>query len=136
MNLFVIIIVLVPVAVFVGVSRNQRRRSAIRAATVELVVNDEGVRRILADGREEAVGWHELEEVEVLTAKTGPNAAAGGVVILGGGPERGCLVPIDKLEPSGLMHYLPRLTGFDTQVMLDALQARPPTRTVCWTRPS
>ena len=42
------------------------------------------MRRVLADGREEGVDWVDVTEVEVLTAKSGPHADSGGVVIVAG----------------------------------------------------
>lgn len=118
--------------VFIAVARNQGRVSALRSATAELRVDGLGVRRELADGRSEAIDWDEITEVEVLTAKTGPYKDAGGVVILYGNETRGCLVPIDRVEPSGLLEHLQQLPGFDVARFADALQARPPTRTSCW----
>ncbi len=79
----------------------------MRSETVELRVDAFGVRRVLADGREEGVDWSDVTEVEVLTAKSGPHKASGGVVIVAGDEESGCLVPLDQLEPSGLADDAP-----------------------------
>jgi len=94
------------------------------------------VHRILADGREEGVDWSDVTEVEVLTAKTGPHKASGGVVIVAGDEQSGCLVPLDQLEPSGLATMLQQLPGFDSVALTKAVLANPPTRTSCWVRPS
>ena len=80
---------------------------------------------MLADGREEGIDWVELTGVEVLTAKGGPYGAAGGVVILCGDDEHGCLVPIDRIEDSGLAEALTRLPGFDMRRLLEATRAGP-----------
>jgi hypothetical protein len=121
---------------FVAVLRNQSRRSALRTETVEMRVDEFGIQREMADGRREAVEWNDLTEVEVLTAATGPYKANGGVVILAGDAERGCLVPIDRVGPSGLVDPLARLPGVDVNLLAEALQQKPPTRTLCWRRDS
>jgi hypothetical protein len=133
---FVLIILGLGAITFWAVLRNQSRRSALRSATAELQIDEFGARRELADGRREQVDWNELSEIEVLTAATGPYRANGGVVILAGTPERGCLVPIDAVGSSGLLEQLTRLPGFDVDLFAEALQMHPPTRTTCWRRDS
>jgi len=125
-----------PLFAVIAVSRNQRQIATLRAGTVELRIDEFGARRVLADGREEGVDWTDLTGVEVLTAKMGPYASAGGVVMLCGDDEHGCLVPIDRIEDSGLAEALVRLPGFDMRRMLAALDEKPPKRTVCWQRPA
>jgi hypothetical protein len=130
------LVLFVPPIVFLAVARNQGRLSALRSVTVDLSVDEFGVRRELADGRQEVVDWTELTEVEVLTARTGPHRAAGGVVILAGDDSRGCLVPIDRVHESGLVEGLQRLPGFDVRRFVEALTAKPPRRTSCWQKAS
>ena len=135
MNVWLAVALMVgPIFVLVAVTRNQRRVSALRAATAELRVDEFGVRRVLADGREEGVDWVDVTEIEVLTSASGPHAASGGVVIVAGDAEQGCLVPIDRLQDSGLAEALTHLPGFDSRQLMDALLAKPPARTVCWQR--
>ena len=135
MNIWVLALLLMtPVVAIAAISRNQRRVSAIRADTVELRIDEFGAHRVLADGREEGIDWVDLTGVEVLTAKLGPYASAGGVVILCGDDEHGCLVPIDRLEESGLAEALSRLPGFDLRRLMAAIAEKPPKRTVCWER--
>lgn len=137
MGAFVVLAAIVgSVAVFLAVGRNQARRSALRSATVDLEVGPLGVRRSLADGREERVDWDEITEVEVLTARRGPHGNAGGVVILAGDEEKGCLVPFDRLETSGVLEALTGLRGFEVGRLVEAMQKPPATRTCCWSRGS
>jgi hypothetical protein len=124
------------VIVFLAVLRNQGRRTALRCETAELRIDEFGARREMADGRCEEVDWTELSEVEVLTAATGPYKANGGVVILAGTAERGCLVPLDAVGTSGLVERLAVLPSFDVTLFAEALQKKPPTRTTCWRRAS
>ena len=133
---FAVVLLLGPLFVILAVLRNQKRLSLVRSETVELRVDAFGVHRILADGREEGVDWSDVTEVEVLTAKTGPHKASGGVVIVAGDERSGCLVPLDQLEPSGLATMLQQLPGFDSVALTKAVLANPPTRTSCWVRPS
>jgi hypothetical protein len=128
------LLVLGPIFALVAVVRNQKRIAKLRSATVELEVDVFGVRRILADGRREGVEWLDVTEVEVLTAKSGPHGDAGGVVIVAGDEEHGCLIPIDQLQTSGLAEALTHLPGFDGQRLMDAILAKPPARTTCWAR--
>jgi hypothetical protein len=133
---FVMISLGLMAVVFLAVLRNQSRRAALRSQTVDLRVDEFGVQREMADGRRETVEWTELTEVEVLTAASGPYKSNGGVVILAGDAERGCLVPIDSLGSCGLVDQLARLPGFDANLLAEALQKKPPARTVCWRRDS
>ncbi len=135
MNLWLFVLVFLgPIFVLMGVLRNTKRQAVIRSQTVELQVDEFGVRRVLADGRTEGVEWVEVTEVEVLTSNSGPHGPSGGVVIVSGDETHGCLVPIDRLQDSGLAEALTRLPGFDSVQLLEALVAKPPTRTVCWQR--
>jgi hypothetical protein len=133
---FVLISIGLMAIVFLAVLRNQSKRAALRSETVDLRVDEFGARREMADGRCEEVDWTELTEVEVLTAATGPYKANGGVVILAGDTEHGCLVPIDTVGSSGLVERLASLPGFDVNLFAEALQKKAPTRTMCWRRAS
>jgi hypothetical protein len=137
MNVWLAVVLLLgPVFVVLAVLRNQKRLSLVRSETVDLQVDAFGVRRVLADGREEGVDWSDVTEVEVLTAKSGPHKASGGVVIVAGDDESGCLVPLDRLEESGLAAMLQQLPGFDGRRLTEAVIADPPSRTSCWVRPT
>ncbi|MGZ4709985.1 MAG: hypothetical protein ACXWBN_14710 [Acidimicrobiales bacterium] len=136
MNVWLAVVLLLgPLFVVLAVLRNQKRLGLIRSETVELQVDAFGVRRILADGREEGVDWGDVTEIEVLTAKSGPHKASGGVVIVAGDELSGCLVPLDRLEDSGLAAMLQQLPGFDSTRLTQAVVADPSSRTSCWVRP-
>jgi hypothetical protein len=135
-ELVVLFLLVAPLFVLMAVARKQREIKALRAATVELHVDATGLHRELADGRVEGVRWAEVNEVEVLTAKQGVHGAHGGVVIVGDGCDKGCLVPLDQIAEVGLVEHLTRLPGFDVKRFVAALEMRPPKRTVCWTRVS
>ena len=128
------VLVVVP-AVVIAVVRNEAQRSRLRSATVDLEVGPLGVRRLLADGRDEVVHWDELTVVEVVRASLGPHKDSGGVLLLGAGPERGCLVPLDQAAEAGVIERLAALPGFDVQALAEAMDARPPRRTEVWSRP-
>lgn len=125
------VVVVVP-AVVIAVLRNEARRSRLRSATVDLDVGPLGVRRVLADGREETVDWAELTVVEVVRASLGPHKHSGGVILLGAGPERGCLVPLDQAADLGVVERLAALPGLDVQALAEAMEAKPPKRTEVW----
>jgi hypothetical protein len=132
---FAIVLLLSPPFIVLAVVRNQKRLSVVRSETVELRVDGFGVRRVLADGREEGVDWSDVTEIEVVRAKSGPHGASGGVVVVAGDDQTGCLVPLDRLESSGLAAMLHQLPGFDVSRLAAAVVAEPPTRTSCWVRP-
>ena len=129
-----VLLFLGPIFVIIAVVRNQRKVATARSATVELRVDAFGVRRVLADGREEGVDWLDVTEIEVLTAKSGPHADSGGVVIVAGDEDHGCLVPIDQIQTSGLAEALTHLPGFDSFRLMEAITAKPPSRVTCWER--
>ncbi|GIU83452.1 MAG: hypothetical protein KatS3mg008_0227 [Acidimicrobiales bacterium] len=109
-------------------------RAASRSATVLLEVSRTGVRRTLADGRTEEVGWDELQVVEVVRADRGPHGRSGGVLVLAAGEERGCLVPLDRLESSGVLTAIAALPGFRVENLVAAVSKRAPSCTRVWVR--
>jgi hypothetical protein len=133
-NLIIILLLIAPIAIFVAVMRNRGVQRKVRASTVELRVDEFGVHRELADGRIEEIDWGEVREVSVLVTNKGPHADSGGVIVLWGDLERGCLVPIDRSVDSGLIEALPRLPGFDSQALVEALALPPVSQTVVWTK--
>ena len=134
MDLLVLALLIAPFAIFMAVRRNQAKLRAVRSATVDLRIDDEGIRRELADGRVEAVSWDEVREVEVLVTDRGPHGANGGCVIIGDGEERGALVPLDRVAELGIVEHLCRLPGFDLNVFVDATNVDPDARTEVWVR--
>jgi hypothetical protein len=123
------------VALGIALRRNDRARRAVAAATVELRVDDDGVRRTLGDGRSEEVRWDELVEVEVLTTAIGVHREDGVVLVLAGEGERGCLVPSRLAVEHGVIHRLHELPRFDGRRLVDAMERAPESRTTCWERP-
>lgn len=136
MSLLAVFLLVAPIAVIMAIARNQRRLSVLRSETVELRADELSVRRVLADGRTEEVDWSEVNEVEVVRASKGAHAEYGGVLVLGADELRGCLVPLDRLDDTGIRDALTRLLpGFDKSQLDAALGKRPPARTTCWVRP-
>ncbi len=132
--LVILVIVICIPAVLIAILRNEGRRGRDRMAAATVQVDTSGVRRALTDGRVEEVLWSEVAEVEVLRASIGPHKASGGVVLLGGGPDRGALVPLDRVDATGLRIHLDGLPGFDRRRFDEAIRTSPPSRTVVWTR--
>lgn len=128
----VVLVVLIAPAGAIAVARNEGRRARQRVAQSKVSVDALGVRRELSDGRVEAVGWEELVTIEVVRASIGPHKASGGVVLLGGEGDRGALIPLNEVGPTGLLGYLSAVDGFDRRRFDSALLARAPSRTVVW----
>src|SRR5690606_28401017 len=64
-----LIVLAVLIGIVVALAKGARRRRAERradAATVELVIDRDGVRRTLADGRVEGARWARVASVEVV----------------------------------------------------------------------
>lgn len=114
--------------------RNERQRREHAASTVELRVDDDAVSRTMADGRQEAVRWDELVEIEVFTTSIGVHREDGVVLVLSGGQERGCLVPSRLAVEHGVIPRIHALPGFDGRRLVAAMERPPPSRTICWTR--
>jgi hypothetical protein len=142
-----------PLFVIIAINRNKRARAKEFAATVEVGVDQHGAHRVLSDGRREEVSWDEVVEVDVFTTRKGPHKDAGGAVVLYGTEDRGCVIPLDRLEESRLLVHLGQLDGFRVNTVIDALRVddrreeevrRDPlggfmprpwqTTTVCWRR--
>jgi hypothetical protein len=123
-----------PIAIVMAISRNRSMQREARAATVDLVVDAFGIRRELADGREEGVDWAEITEIEVYRTTTGPHGKGGGMLMLSGDETRGCLVPLDQL--SEVVEGLSRLPGFDLRLLHEAVDRPAPVQLVVWRRDS
>lgn len=154
MELLFLALLCAPVFVIMAVNRNRRQRAREFAATVEIAVDQRGAHRVLADGRREEVTWDEVNEVDVFTTRKGPHKDAGGAVVLYGSEARGCIIPMDVVESSGLLLHITRLPGLKIDTIIEAMTAeqrreasvndnpmqammpRPWQRTtVCWKRP-
>jgi hypothetical protein len=135
-GLLLLLLVVAPIILFLAITRNRNLQRRLASATVLLEVDEFGVRRELADGRREEIDWGEVREVEVMRTKRGPHAESGGVVILWGDDTRGCLVPIDRSQESGLLEALPRLPGLSGLALAEALGAEPESQLVVWRRES
>lgn len=152
MNLATLMVLAAPVIVVLVVVRKRSKVSRVRSATVSIQADEAGVERLLADGRTESVAWDEVVEVDVFRTRVGPHKPAGGGVVLYGTAERGCIIPLDRLEESSLLVHIHRLPGFDVGPLIAAVSAeagglapsdssiaflspRPLQTTVtCWTR--
>lgn len=134
MGLLVVLLVAGAMGAVVSLRRNEATRRAAAAATVRLTVDDEGVTRELADGREEGIPWDRVREVEVITTAVGPHRDDGVVLVLCGDETEGCLVPSRLAVEHGVVERLHRLPGFDGRRLVEAMEAPPPSRTTCWAR--
>jgi hypothetical protein len=115
--------------------RHARDARLAAAATVRLEVDDWGVKRWLADGRYEEVAWAELHEVRIITLPKGPWDDRVRLVLDGGG-ERGCIVPLEVAENSELLASLGGLSGFDHRRLAEVLEAARTGTQILWARTS
>ena len=125
MNGATLVILAAPVVFVLVVVRKRSQRSRVRAATVSIQADADGVRRTLADGRTEEVAWDEVNEVDAFRTRVGPHKPAGGGVVLYGTHDRGCIIPFDKLEESSLLVHIHHLPGFDVGSLITFVGADP-----------
>lgn len=114
-------------------ARHERAARRAAAATVQLQVDDWGLKRWLADGRYEEVAWDELQEVRVLVLPRGPWDTRVRLVFDGGG-ERGCIVPIDVAEQYSVLPALSRLPALDHRRLAELLEDERTGQQVLWRR--
>jgi hypothetical protein len=88
--------------------------------TTSITIDDEGVRRQLADGTEESVTWAKLKEVAIRTTPEGPwkEDVFFLLVAEGGG---GCAVPAGDPSADALMSRLQSLPNFDNDAFVEAM---------------
>jgi hypothetical protein len=135
MGLVLVAVIIGGYVLLVVQARRARARRQAAAATVAFSVDDWGVRRTLADGRHEEVGWDELQKVEVVTLPKGPWGDPVRFVLYGAEELRGCIVPRPVAETEGLVPALTRLPGVTARELADVLETTPaPGTRVLWER--
>lgn len=101
--------------------------------TSSITIDDEGVRRQLADGTEESVTWEKLKEVAIRTTPEGPwkEDVFFLLVAEGGG---GCAVPAGDPSADALMSRLQSLPDFDNDAFIEAMTTIEDGLFVVWQR--
>ena len=132
----VVVVVALLSVFFFGVALRRRHTADrhSRAATIELLIDDDGVRRRLGDGRVESARWAELQSVEVVCTPVRTADGARAFVLLAEGPEAGCLVPLGIGHDDALVRQLTRLPHLRIEEFVAATEHKPPRRTIVWQR--
>jgi len=101
--------------------------------TTSITIDDDGVRRQLADGTEESVTWAKLKEVAIRTTPEGPwkEDVFFLLVAEGGG---GCAVPAGDPSADALMSRLQSLPDFDNDAFIEAMTTIEDGLFVIWQR--
>ncbi|TCP50137.1 hypothetical protein EV191_108226 [Tamaricihabitans halophyticus] len=99
----------------------------------EIVVDDAGVRRELADGSQESVSWDDLRRVGIRTIPDGP-WDEDVFFLLEGENGTGCAVPSGHPSANALMSKLQVLPGFDNDVFVEAMTTTDDALFICWQR--
>lgn len=99
----------------------------------EITVDEDGVRRQLADGNEESVTWTNLSEVAIRTTPEGPWKEDVFFLLVkeGGG---GCAVPAGHPSADALMGRLQSMPGFDNDAFVEAMTTLDDGLFVIWQR--
>jgi len=105
------------------------------SVTAQLSVDDESVRRTMADGREETAHWRDVTEIELVQTPVKTADGATEFVMLAEDEEHGCLVPLGVGWDADVTRQMSRLPGFDLRKFDHARGGRAPARTVIWQRP-
>jgi hypothetical protein len=130
-----IITLIVAVVLLVVMVRWMRTRSPRRnpgSVTDNLSVDDGGVSRRMADGREESASWNALTEVELVLTPVNTADGTKEFLVLAEDGEHGCLVPLGVGHDPAVIRRLSRLPGFDLRAFDHARGGRSPSRTVIW----
>lgn len=96
-----------------------------------LIVGAEGVRRVLADGREESVLWSELVRVAILTTDQGP-FGEDFFFLLHARDGTGCAVPNQLAQGHALLARLQQLPRFDSMAVIVASGCCDDAMFECW----
>lgn len=101
--------------------------------TTSITIDDDGVRRQLADGTEESVTWAKLKEVAIRTTPEGPWKEDTFFLLVseGGG---GCAVPAGDPSADDLMTRLQTLPNFDNDAFVEAMTTIEDGLFVIWQR--
>lgn len=94
--------------------------------------DEHGVTRNMPDGRVEAVSWHELQEVMIVTTGAGPFEDDVFWVLSGNG--RGCAVPSESAGMKELLTRLQQLPGFNNESVIQAMGSTSNAKFICWSR--
>lgn len=105
-----------------------RRR---RPAPLTVTVDDRGVTRRTADGREERVAWGDLVQVSIVTTEDGP-FDDDLFFLLQDDDGSGCAVGNAEAEATGLVARLQRLPRFDNEALIQASACAIEAHFVCW----
>jgi hypothetical protein len=98
-----------------------------------ITVDEDGVRRRLADGSEESVSWAQLKEVAIRTTPEGPWQEDVFFLLIGEGGG-GCAVPAGHPAADDLMGRLQSLPGFDNEAFIEAMTTTEDGLFVVWQR--
>ncbi|WP_424184648.1 hypothetical protein ACOBQX_22490 [Actinokineospora sp. G85] len=106
---------------------------SVNPSEAGITVDDEGVRRLLADGTQEAVAWADLAEVAIRTTPEGPWKEDVFFLLMreGGG---GCAVPAGHPSADDLMSRLQSLPSFDNDAFVEAMTTTEDGLFVIWQR--
>ncbi|HEY4371129.1 MAG TPA: hypothetical protein VGN52_04360 [Burkholderiales bacterium] len=117
-------------AVLVAMPRFRARQTALPRDL--LAIDDTGIRRILGDGRGEALAWADLSEVMILTTADGPFAEDVFFVLRGAG-EAGVMVGQGLAVEHHLLEELQRrLPDLDNEAVIRAMGSTQEARFVVW----
>jgi hypothetical protein len=106
----------------------------VSTADTGITIDEDGVRRQLADGTEESVTWAKLSEVAIRTTPEGPWKEDVFFLLMaeGGG---GCAVPAGHPSADDLMTRLQSLPEFDNDAFIEAMTTIEDGLFVVWQRP-
>lgn len=102
-----------------------------KAQSRTVTVDDDGVRRTLADGSEESVAWEELSSVVIRVIPEGP-WKEDVFLMLAGANGQGTAVPSGDPAADALIERLQSLPGFDNERFIEAMTTDADEAYVVW----
>lgn len=95
-----------------------------------VTVSDTGVSCRRPSGLTEMVAWDDLRAVLIETNDSGPWGADVFWILVG--EQRGCVIPLGATGEAALLERLQALTGFDNNVVIQAMASTDNQRFLCW----
>ncbi|TWT34046.1 hypothetical protein KOR34_38820 [Posidoniimonas corsicana] len=126
---------LITLDIWVGTPRSQPlKEHATPESLFTVLVDSKQVRCVLPDGREQAIRWEDLAEVEIQTNDSGPFGMDVWWVLVPDGGASPCSIPQGASGDAPLLDKLFQLPGFDYEAFSDAMGCTDNRQFLCWRR--
>lgn len=133
--MFLLVLVLLLLAGGAVWVRRAASGRGMHAGRDTVTFDEDGVRRHLPDGSEEAIRWADLAEVEIVTTSDGPWSDDVYWLLMSADLTQGCRVSSEAEGMQALLARLQQLPGFDNEAVIRAMGSTADARFRAWRRP-